>query len=293
MTDSARPASRQEASIAGAGAFSAPRSGATAEASKDGTVRSYVAIGDSFTEGLADARPDGTYRGWADLLAGHLARHLTTDGGPALRYANLAIRGKLLGQVAAEQVVPAVTLRPDLVSIAAGGNDLIRPGGADPDGLAEVFEDAVRRLQDAGARVLVVTGFPPPFPLLRRVRGRVALYNLHLRAIADRQGCLVVDLWAMPPLRDPRSWSIDRLHLSTDGHRRIALRAAEVLGVPVGDDWREPLPPVAPVDRASQLRADLRWTREHLLPWVGRRIRGRSSGDGVTAKRPDLAPVDC
>jgi lysophospholipase L1-like esterase len=270
-------------------------------------IRTYVAIGDSFTEGLSDTRPDGTYRGWADLLAGHLARHLSghpairpatpanaPPGGAtgALQYANLAIRGKLLGQVAGEQVEPAVALRPDLVSIAAGGNDLIRPGGVDADALADVFEDAVGRLQDAGVRVLLVTGFPPPFPLLRRVRGRVALYNLHLRAIADRQGCLVVDPWAMPPLRDPRAWSIDRLHLAADGHRRIALRAAEVLGIPVGEDWREPLPVVAPVDRASQLRADLRWTREHLLPWVGRRISGRSSGDGITAKRPDLAPLD-
>lgn len=249
--------------------------------------RSYVAIGDSFTEGLADSAPDGTYRGWADRFAGHLAAHTRP-----VRYANLAIRGKVLGQVADEQVGPAIALRPDLVSIAAGGNDLIRPGGADADALAETFERAVQRLQAAGAQVLVVTGYPPPFPLLRRVRGRVALYNLHLHAIADRQGCPVLDLWAMHPLRDSRSWSLDRLHLSTDGHRRIALRAAEVLGVPVTEDWREPLPAVEPVDRASRLRADLRWTREHLLPWVGRRLRGRSSGDGISAKRPELAPVD-
>jgi lysophospholipase L1-like esterase len=251
--------------------------------------RSYVAIGDSFTEGLADAGPDGTYRGWADRLAAHLT--VAQDG--VVHYANLAIRGKLLGQVAAEQVEPAIALGPDLVSVAAGGNDLIRPSGADPEQLASVFEGAVVRLQDAGVRVLLVTGFPPPFPLLRRVRGRVALYNLHLRAIADRQGCLVVDLWAMPPLRDPRAWSQDRLHLSSDGHRRIALRAAEVLGVPVGQDWREPHPAADPVDRADRLRADLRWTREHLMPWIGRRLRGRSSGDGISAKRPDLAPLEC
>jgi len=92
-------------------------------------------------------------------------------------------------------------------------------------------------------------------------------------------------------LHDPRAWSVDRLHLSTDGHRRIALRAAEVLGVPVAEDWREPLPPADPLDWAAQRRADLRWTREHFLPWVGRRLRGRSCGDGVPPKRPDLAPL--
>jgi lysophospholipase L1-like esterase len=250
--------------------------------------RSYVAIGDSFTEGLADAAPDGTYRGWADRLAEHLA----AADGTAVRYANLAIRGKLLGQVAGEQVGAAIALRPDLVSIAAGGNDLIRPGGADVGKLAETFEDAVARLRAAGSRVLLVTGYPPPFPLLRRVQNRVALYNLHLHVIAERQRCLVLDLWAIPQPRDPRSWGVDRLHLSTDGHRRVALRAAEVLGLPVAVDWREPLPALEPADRASQLRADLRWTREHLLPWVGRRLRGRSSGDGISAKRPELAPID-
>jgi lysophospholipase L1-like esterase len=246
--------------------------------------RSYTAIGDSFTEGMDDPAPDGTYRGWADRLAGHLAR-----ADPPLHYANLAVRGKLLAEVVAEQVGPAVALRPDLVTVAAGGNDLIRPGG-DADRLTHLFEDAVRRLRAAGAEVLVVTGFPPPFPLLRRVRTRVARYNAHLRAIADRQDCHVVDLCAMPPLHDPRAWSTDRLHLATDGHRRIALRAAEVLGLPVGEDWREPLPPADPVDWATQRREDLRWTREDLLPWVGRRLRGRSSGDGLSAKRPESAP---
>ena len=246
--------------------------------------RSYAALGDSFTEGMDDPAPDGTYRGWADRLAGHLAR-----ANPPLHYANLAVRGKLLAEVVTEQVEPAVGLRPDLVTVAAGGNDLIRPSG-DADRLTGLFEDAVRRLRATGAEVLVVTGFPPPFPLLRRMHTRVALYNAHLRAIADRQGCHLVDLWAMPPLHDPRAWSIDRLHLSTDGHRRIALRAAEVLGLPVAEDWREPLPPADPVDWATQRREDLRWTREHLLPWVGRRLRGRSSGDGVLPKRPELAP---
>ncbi len=246
--------------------------------------RSYVALGDSFTEGLDDPAGDGTFRGWADRLAELLARD-----DPPLQYANLAVRGRLLAEVVAEQLEPAVALRPDLVSLAAGGNDLIRPGG-DADALAAVFEDAVRRLRATGAQVLVVTGFPPPFPVLRRVRNRVALYNLRLYAIADRQGCRVLDLYAMPPLFDPRAWSVDRLHLSTDGHRRTALRAAEVLGVGVAEDWREPLPPADPVDRATRLRADLRWTREHLLPWVGRRLRGESSGDGVHPKRPELSP---
>lgn len=64
---------------------------------------SFVAVGDSFTEGMSDGLPDGSYRGWADLLAARLA-----DGSPGFRYANLAVRGKLIGQIADEQCGPAV-----------------------------------------------------------------------------------------------------------------------------------------------------------------------------------------
>jgi hypothetical protein len=138
----------------------------------------------------------------------------------------------------------------------------------------------------------VLTGPPPPFPLLRRVGGRIALYNLHVRAIADRHGSLVLDTWAMRPLQDPRLWWVDRLHLTGEGHHRVALRAAEVLGLPVEEDWREPLPPADPLRRADRWRDDLQWSREHLLPWVGRRLRGESSGDNVLPKRPDLAPLE-
>jgi lysophospholipase L1-like esterase len=141
---------------------------------------SFVALGDSFTEGIGDPYPDGTYQGWADRFARHLAATA-----PDLRYANLAIRGRLLGQVIDQQVPTAAELAPDLVSIAAGGNDLIRPG-ADPDALAASFERAVAALRSAGCTVLLFTGFDPGgFPVIRLVRGKVAAYNAQLRYIDD------------------------------------------------------------------------------------------------------------
>ena len=92
--------------------------------------------------------------------------------------------------------------------------------------------------------MLLFTGFDPQaFPGLRLIRGKVAAYNMHLRAIAQRRGCRLVDLWSMTMLADPREWSPDRLHLAPDGHRRVALLACEVIGAPVSEDWREPLPP--------------------------------------------------
>ena len=274
-------------------------------------IDAFVAIGDSFTEGLDDPDPGGGFRGWADLLAGALSAQR-----PGFRYANLAIRGKLLGEVVAEQLPRAVEWAPELVSLAAGGNDILRR--TDVDILAAEFESAVVQLQAAGCRVLIFTGFDPRmFPVIRLLRGRIAAYNMHLRGIADDLGCDLVDLWSMRVLRDTRAWSPDRLHLTTEGHRRVALRACEVLGVPVTGDWRAPLSPeppspepLSPEPRPPALRAlrpanraqnqaqwlaarrqDVRWARDYAAPWVRRRFGGTSSGDGQLPKRPDLLPV--
>jgi lysophospholipase L1-like esterase len=246
---------------------------------------SWVAVGDSFTEGLSDVGPDGIYIGWADRLAMILA-----ERNPAFRYANLALRGKLLREIVTEQVPTAIAARPDLVTICAGGNDLIIPG-SDMEALAEELEQAVADLRAAGCEVVIFTGPDPrKQPVVRRVRAKVAIYNGHLHAIADRQGAMLVDLWGMGPLVDPRSWSDDRLHFSSEGHRRIALRTAEVLGVPVADDWRDPWPPLAPTPWLRLRQADLAWTKTHLLPWVRRQLRGESMGDGLVPKRPELSP---
>jgi lysophospholipase L1-like esterase len=256
-------------------------------------IGSFIALGDSFTEGLADARQDGGYRGWADRFAEHLAAR-----NPGLRYANLAVRGKLLGEVVSQQLPVAVAMAPELVSIAAGGNDLLRPGG-DPDRLADIFDAAVAELREAGSQVLLFTGFDPrTFPILRWIRGRVAIYNMHLRAIADHYGCAVVDLWSMPVLCDRRAWSDDRLHLTAEGHRRVALRACEAVGVPSDGDWREPLPMLggalspATTGWLAARQLDARWARRYAAPWVRRRIRGISSGDGLQPKRAELLPLD-
>jgi lysophospholipase L1-like esterase len=258
-------------------------------------VGSFVALGDSFTEGIGDPRADGGLAGWADRFAERLA-----GVRPGLRYANLAVRGKRLSEVADEQLPRAIAMRPDLVSLAAGGNDLLRPR-ADPDALASLADDVVARLRAAGGQVLLFAGFDPgTFPVIRLIRRRAAIYNMHLRAIAARRGCRLVDLWAMRVLTDPRCWSGDRLHLASEGHRRVALRACEVMGIPVGADWREPLPAVElpgawPGRSAAWIaarRVDARWAADHAAPWASRRLRGVSSGDGASAKRPHLQPMN-
>ena len=254
----------------------------------------YVALGDSFTEGLWDSPSgvDGPQRGWADVLASRISERRTVAGQEPLEYANLAVRGRLLRPILREQVPVALDLKPDLVSLVGGGNDLLRPTG-DPDRLARDLESAVRRLRSAGIEVLLGTGYDTrESPVVRRIRPRLGVYNTHIWSIARRHGAHVVDLWGMRSLADWRMWAEDRIHLTTEGHARVAQAALVALGLPPDRaDWDDPLAPLPPVPRVEQLRADAHWLRVHAYPWATRRLRRRSSGDERVPKRPEPAPV--
>jgi lysophospholipase L1-like esterase len=141
--------------------------------------------------------PDGQFLGWADRVA----RALAAEQEPGFRYANLAVRGKLIGQIHDEQLEAALAMGPELVTLAGGLNDVLRPG-------CDV------------AQVEDLLGRPAPF------------------------------------------------------------------------DWRAPLAAAAPRGRSAKLRSDLRWLRIHLGPWIGRRLTGKSSGDGRMPKRAELLPYE-
>ncbi|WP_374683886.1 SGNH/GDSL hydrolase family protein [Streptomyces sp. TBY4] len=272
------------------------------------TIGSYAALGDSFTEGVGDPGPGDAFLGWADRLAVLLAdrceerhEHSGDSGGPGgpgehaasggFRYANLAVRGRLLDQIVSEQVPRAKELAPDLVTFCAGGNDIIRPG-SDPDDVAERYEAAVRDLTGSVGLVVITTGFDTrDVPVLRHMRGKIATFSAHVRSIADRYECPVLDLWSLKSVQDRRAWDDDRLHLSPEGHTRVALRAAQVLGLDTPADPDQPWPPMRPRGSVDTTRDNIHWAREHLVPWIGRRLRGESSGDHVEPKRPDLLPL--
>lgn len=251
------------------------------------TFHRYVALGDSFTEGVGDpdpARPNGL-RGWADRVAEVLATQ-TGDFG----YANLAIRGRKLGAILEEQIEPAIALAPDLVTIYAGANDILRPR-VDIDGLASRYDAAIGRLAGTGATMVMFTAYDPGISaVFRPVRGRMAVYNEWVREIADRHGALVVDMWRM---RDAPAWAIwdaDRMHLNSFGHTHIAIAVLQRLGI--GATIPEPELPPRPVRTPAEARREnLQWARQHAVPWVRRRLTGRSSGDTVSPKRPALAPI--
>lgn len=244
-----------------------------------------MALGDSVSEGWCDpvAVEGEPWFGWSDRLALGLDAEVRRLGGPRLAYANLAVRGRRVIHVVEDQIPAARALRPDLVSIQIGGNDLLTLG--DPDRLAAELEEGIRALRADGTDVLLATAFDPGrTPLLRGVRVRAALYNAHLAAIAHRHGCLLLDLWDLPGLRGPGGWAPDRIHPSPRGHLHIADAAARVLRLP--SISRGELPEGTPAI------SHLRWAREHFGPWLGRRVRGVSSGDGRGPKLPELRSVD-
>ena len=248
----------------------------------------YVAVGDSQTEGLNDGDEGTGYRGWADRLAELLAAHE-----PRLRYANLAVRGRRAAQVRAGQTGAALALAPDLVTVMAGMNDLVRPG-CDTAAVAVDVEAMLAAFAASGARVVTFT-FPDVAritPLARRLRPRVLYLNERIRAAAGRHGALVVDTFGVPVTTDPRLWSADRIHATPLGHARIAAAVAHALALPGSDaSWAEPLPPLPPVPPWRRARTELAWAATFLGPWLIRRLRGLSSGDGRTAKRPRLEAV--
>ncbi|HZG03734.1 MAG TPA: SGNH/GDSL hydrolase family protein [Streptomyces sp.] len=248
-------------------------------------ITSFVALGDSFTEGMSDLLPDGSYRGWADLLAARLAAR--TDG---FRYANLAVRGKLIGQIAEEQVGVAAAMGADLVTLVGGLNDVLRPK-CDMGRVCGLLEESVAKLAPNCGQLVLMRSPGRRGPVLERYRARMEHLFAHIDALAEEHGALVVDLYSCDALGDPQMWAEDRLHLTAEGHRRVAEAVWQRLGHPAESDWTAALPPAVPPGWYARRVADLRFAHRHLLPWIGRRLTGRSSGDGRAPKRPELVPL--
>ena len=244
-----------------------------------------MALGDSFTEGLMDEpRSDGRHRGWADRLAQSLADQAYLGGEPGIQYANLAIRGRLLTDIVEEQVPAAMELNPDLVSLAAGVNDCLRRYW-DIAPLATILEHGVARLRSDGCDVLLFSFGDPSgrSSVLGRIRGRILELNEATESIAQRYGCMVVRYWGATVMDDERLWDQDRLHLSAVGHEIASRSAVHALGLGP-ESWREPLEPQSPRPWLYRAASDVSWVTGHVLPWLGRRLRGASSGDSITPK---------
>ena len=237
----------------------------------------FVAIGDSFTEGVGDERPDGSVRGWADLTAQGWA----DSRGESIQYANLAIRGKLIWPIVAQQLEPALALKPTHLSFNGGGNDMLRPRTS-VGHIADAFSQVLRRCDEEGVTLILLSGANPSaqLPMSRLIQRRGDLMSdAVVQRIAERPDVVRALNWPDAELSDPSFWSQDRLHMNSRGHHRVAARVLDALGERVPDGWWT-MPEIPDVVRLAQRE----YVREHLGPWVRRRITGTSSGDGRQPK---------
>lgn len=267
-------------------------------------VKRFVAVGDSFTEGVGDPdplRPNGV-RGWADRVA----EALSWDSNASWEYANLSVRGKRLEQIVADQIGAACAMNPTVITMYAGGNDLMNPRLNLPALMAE-YERAVRRLVATGGVVVLFTGYDVRLhPALNLLHGRNHAYNEAVRDIASRLGCLLVDHWAFEDYQHAALWDEDRLHMSAVGHQYMAMKVLEVLGasfaatMPVREFERVQVPGLPSPDASSAgvdwlwqlLRKEVRWFTEYARPWLGRRLRRVSLGDSLCARYPRPVPTE-
>jgi lysophospholipase L1-like esterase len=249
----------------------------------------FVVCGDSYSEGMTDEMVDGLYRGWADRVADGLAKK-----SPTFTYANLAIRGKLLPQVIQDQVPIALTYvtGPDtLVSFHAGANDALRPG-FDAALAKERYQGAVRKLAASGATIMLFTVLEDTGNSGRGSKlwqERFGAFNQGVREIAAEVGAIIVDANQERFFSDKRFLAFDRLHLNSMGHSRCADAVLEKLGYEFDPGWRTPLPPATPTPWIKERAVGVMWFFVFALPWIIRRLRGRSSGDGRVCKYP--API--
>ena len=235
---------------------------------------------------MSDEIINGQYRGWADRLADVMSR-----ANPEFTYANLAIRGKLLKQVIDDQLPVAlsyVTGPETLLTFHAGANDALRPSYK-PEVAQALYAEAVRRAAASGATVML-------FTVLERTgntgRGsdvwaaRFSEFNKGVRKVGSEVGAIVVDANQETFFNDSRFLAFDRLHLNAEGHNRVAQALLERLGYDFDPAWRIPLPPAQQTPWLKKRTISAIWFATFVLPWIWRRLRGKSSGDGRSAKYP-------
>lgn len=244
--------------------------------------RRFVAIGDSFTEGVGDPSkvlPNGV-RGWADRVAEKLAK-----AQPGWEYANLAVRSKRLRHVIDEQLEPALAMEPTLITLYAGGNDIL-DFGTDMDALLRDYESLVARLSETGATLVLFTGFDVKVSaVLEPFKKRNTLYNQRVREIAGTYGAVLVDYWCFDAYKDSRMWAPDRLHMSKAGHKYLAAQVLDHLNVPHKISPKEWDPPTRISVREWE-RKQRRWVNDWVVPLFGRKLRGVTLGDTLSPRWP-------
>jgi len=247
-------------------------------------IRKYVAIGDSLSEGLGDWGFEHSREGcgWTDRLAGLLGQQAAIYG-QDFEYANLAIRGSKMLEILTAQLEDAIALEPDLVTIMAGSNDLMKPSSQHP-ALQALLRGAIERLLASGCQVVVANTINPlHLRVFRRLARRAEGMTRLIEETAAEYGVPVLDVFRIEKFNDLCFWAEDMVHFSGYGHTRIANKAADLLQLSHRFEEEEEFEMLGP---GRNFFETIRWVWVYVLPFIGRRLRGASSGDGLEPKYP-------
>lgn len=249
-------------------------------------VASYVAIGDSLSEGLGDFSflERRVHSGWTDRFATLLARDAELEG-REFRYANLAIRGANIKAIMGSQLDRALMLKPDLVTVMAGQNDFFCKAEDLPE-LERIFREGIQKLLDAGCQVIVSNTINPIHLIVFRRMARLATTITEIiERVARELEVSILDVHRMESFSEVRYWAEDMVHFSGPGHIKVANKAADILQLRYRqselDDCEIWIP-------KRGLIGTSRWVVLHVIPFIVRRLRGVTSGDRLAPKLPEL-----
>jgi lysophospholipase L1-like esterase len=173
----------------------------------------WVAVGDSTAQGIGASAPDRGY-------VGQLLVRLRDEERRPWRVVNLSVTGARVTDVVREQV-PRINEvgEPELVTCAAGANDVIRFGFR---GVVEALRDLIRVLPPRAVLATIPQGLLP---------GRTRELNQIIRADAPAAGLRVADAWAHtgPPWQG--KYAADDFHPNDTGYGDWRVAFAEAIGL--------------------------------------------------------------
>jgi lysophospholipase L1-like esterase len=249
---------------------------------------SYVAIGDSLSEGLGDFTFHKTrrYNGWTDRLAGLLAKE-AEDEGRGFEFANFALRGSKLKPIMDWQLKRALEVNADLVTVMAGSNDLTVAPEKLPE-LRDVYREGLQQLIDSGSDVIIANTINPlHLRVFRPLRYRAERMSDLITGLGHELNVPVLDLFGIEHFSDVCFWADDMVHFSGHGHVKVANEAAKLLDLKYRFREAEHYERIAPV---RGVRETLKWVYKDVIPFTHRKLKGVTSGDGMSPKSEKLEP---
>lgn len=179
----------------------------------------FVAIGDSFTEGIGDEVEGIALKSWVD----HFVQLCVND----IEYANFAKRGLVTKEIRSQQLEKALTFNPDLVSLIAGANDVLK-GRWNHYAYKEDMKCMIDTLSETGADIMIAN-LPDftvrlPFSTEKKqvLKEQLLEANEVILSLSREHQLHHIDFWNHQLVNDNTLWSKDFIHPNSKGYVKVA-----------------------------------------------------------------------